>query len=57
MTEAQAMALSHDPLVRFVEEAAVVHLSSEQTTSGGPNGLYWLDRLDGSSDGKYDSRT
>jgi hypothetical protein len=34
--------------VRFVEEAAVVHLSSEQTSAP-----YWLDRLDSSYDGKY----
>ena len=48
MTDAQAAALSHDPMVRFVEEVAVVHLSSEQTSAG-----YWLDRLDSSYDGKY----
>ena len=48
INDTQATALSLDPLVRFVEEVAVVHLSSEQTSAP-----YWLDRLDSSSDGKY----
>jgi serine protease len=48
MTDGQAIGLSHDPMVRFVEEVAVVHLSSEQTSAP-----YWLDRLDSSYDGKY----
>jgi len=53
MTEAQATALSYDPMVRFVEEAAQVHASSDQSlpTNGS---LYFLDRLDGNvSDNHY----
>ncbi len=52
MTDAQATALAHDPMVRFVEEAAVVHLSSDQPLPG-DHSLYFLDRLDSSYDDHY----
>jgi hypothetical protein len=53
MTDAQATALSHDPMVRFVEEAALLHFSSDQTLPS-DDSLYFLDRLDGSQDRHYD---
>lgn len=52
MTDAQANALAHDPMVRFVEEAAAVHLSSDQTLPS-DDSLYFLDRLDGSQNQHY----
>ncbi len=57
LTEAQALGLSRDPRVRFVEENARAYLSSEQTLPA-DNSLWHLDRMDqrtavGSGDDKY----
>jgi hypothetical protein len=56
MFDAEARALAHNPLVRFIEEVAVVHLSSEQPAPGSPNpppAPYHLDHLDSHNDRKY----
>jgi hypothetical protein len=53
MTDAQATALSRDPMVRFIEEVAVMHLSADQSLPTN-NSLYFLDRLDGTQDQHYD---
>jgi hypothetical protein len=56
MTEQQALALANHPLVDFVEEVAVAHLSSEQLLPT-DNRLWHLDRIDQATnafDYKYD---
>ncbi len=51
MTEAQATLLARHPLVDFVEEVGLAHLSSEQETNGTAglptdDSLWFLDRID-----------